>query len=80
MEEDFFKLSKKKSTHKNKYDIYDINIWEQNIGSTPINLPLTINNKNKALIAEHAALYSDNRAIYSNETVKKRNKIEGYDD
>ena len=76
MEEDFFKLSKKKSTHKNKYDIYDINIWEQNIGSTPINLPLTINNKNKALIAEHAALYSDNRAIYSNETVKKRNKID----
>ena len=76
MEGDFFKSQKKKSLKKNKYDIYDINIWEQNIGSMPVNLPFTINNKNKAISAEHAVLYSDNRAIYANETVQKRNKVD----
>ena len=76
MEGDFFKSQKKKSLKKNKYDIYDINIWEQNIGSMPVNLPFAINNKNKAISAEHAVLYSDNRAIYANETVKKRNKVD----
>ena len=76
MEGDFFKSQKKKSLKKNKYDIYDINIWEQNIGSMPVNLPFAINNKNKAISAEHAVLYSDNRAIYANETVQKRNKVD----
>ena len=76
MEGDFFKSQKKKSLKKNKYDIYDINIWEQNIGSMPVNLPFAINNKNKAISAEHAVLYSDIRAIYANETVQKRNKVD----
>jgi hypothetical protein len=53
MEDDFMKFHKKKSLKKNKYDIYDLNIWEQNIGSMPVNLPFAINNKNKAISAEH---------------------------
>ena len=76
MEEDFMKFQKKKSLKKNKYDIYDLNIWEQNIGSMPVNLPFAINNKNKAISAEHEVLYSDNRAIYADETVKKRKNVD----
>ena len=76
MEMDFIKLPRKKATQKNKHDINDINVWKQNIGSTLANLPLAINNKNKIINGEHAVLFSDNRAILSNETVKKRNKVD----
>ena len=61
---------------KNKYGINNDRIWEQNIGTIAINLPAAINQRDKALIAEHAILYTDNRAIYLNETINKKRKID----
>ena len=76
MEGDFIKSKRKKSLNNNRNDIYNVNIWEQNIGTTPVNIPSAINNKNKILIAEHDVLYTDNRAIFLNETIKRKRKAD----
>ena len=76
MEGDFIKSKRKKSLNNNRNDIYNANIWEQNIGTTPVNIPSAINNKNKILIAEHDVLYTDNRAIFLNETIKRKRKAD----
>ena len=76
MEGNFIESKRNKSLNSNKNDIYHINIWEHNIGTTPVNLPSAINNKNKILVSEHDVLYTDNRAILSNDPIKKRRKID----
>ena len=74
--QDIMRLIRLQNKKKNKYGIDNERIWEQNIGTTAVNLPSEINQRNKALIAEHAVLYTENRAIYLNEIIKKKRKID----
>ena len=75
-EQDFMKFLRLQNKKKNKYGIDNERIWEQNIGTNAVNLPFAINQRNKALIAEHAVLYTENRAIYLNEIINKKRKID----
>ena len=75
-EKDILRLIKLQNKKKNKYGISNERIWEQNIGTNAINLPFAINNRDRALLAEHAVLYTDNRAILLDETIKKNRKID----
>ena len=76
MEPNIFKLLKNKSSKKNNHSINDSSIWEQNIGSEPVNLPLAIKNKINASKVEHAILYTDNKIISLNESVKKKRQVD----
>ena len=76
MENVLISIPKKKLLKNNKYDIYDATIWEQNIGIDSVNLPLAIRNKNRAIQAEHDVLYSDNKAIYFHDEVKKKRQVD----
>ena len=75
-EKDILRLIKLQNKKKNKYGISNERIWEQNIGTNAINLPFAINNRDRVLLAEHAVLYTDNRAILLDETIKKNRKID----
>ena len=75
-EKDILRLIKSQNKKKNKYGISNERIWEQNIGTNAINLPFAINNRDRALLSEHAVLYTDNRAILLDETIKKNRKID----
>ena len=75
-EEDLIKQLKKKLKKRNKYGISDERIFEHDIGTTSTNIPFAIKNKNKALSSLVGVLYSDNKAIYMNETVKKNRQVD----
>ena len=75
-EHDIMRLLKLQNKKKNKYGIDNERIWEQNIGTNAVNLPFAINQRNKALIAEHAILYNEKRAILLNEIIKKKRNID----
>ena len=67
---------KNKNTRKNKLAFEGNKIWSQNIGNNPTNLPSAINIRKKKTSALTGILYSDNKAIFLNDPVKKRRQID----
>ena len=75
-DEDFIKLLKKNLEKKNESLILDERIYQQNIGSNPVNLPVSISSKEKMMKDYLSVLFSDNKYINFINPVKKRRKID----
>ena len=75
-EQNLLSSLKNKNTRKNKLAFEGNKIWSQNIGNNPTNLPSAINIRKKKTSALTGILYSDNKAIFLNDPVKKRRQID----
>ena len=75
-DEDFIKLLKKNLEKKNESQILEERIYQQNIGSNPVNLPVSISSKEKMMKDYLSVLFSDNKYINFINPVKKRRKID----